>query len=76
MRTDYHFQFKFSFDIITKISDIRAGRIANHQAGCQVDHLCAVLDHFVSSVLDVAARAAVASGIPYNFYFHTLMAVV
>jgi hypothetical protein len=48
--------FKKCFECI----DVGAGRIANHQAGCQMNHFGAVFYHLVARVFDVAAGTPIA----------------
>jgi hypothetical protein len=49
--------------------DVGAGRIANDQAGCQMNNFRAVFDHLVARVFDVAAGASIAGCKTNQFNF-------
>jgi len=61
-------QTKGRFDESLEAPDIRAGRIADDEAGCQVDDRGAVLLELLGNKLDVAAGATAAAGSADDFH--------
>ena len=74
VRSNDHLQLVLRSQEVTKGFDMGAGRVANDQAGRQMNDFSAVVLQLRGRIFDVSARTAAARGVANQFHFLALVA--